>query len=126
MRTHTNSGSPATHPGSAQGFGSTLGLIWQSACQRFRQEPAEDPEYLHAVKVFILASMADCKGLDASRLRLKVDSASSTSQLTALREEIFSGIAQARWQSVAIEFVTTFDQLTRNTKACGLGRMNRA
>ncbi len=125
MRTH-NSGRHTTHRGGAQGFGSTLGSLWQAACQRFCHEPEEDPEYLHAVKVFILASMADCKGLEASRLRLKVDSARSARQLTALREEIFSGIAQARWQGVAIEFVTTFDKLTRNGKACGLGRLNRA
>jgi len=95
------------HTGGTAATASQWNVAWGLLTARLRS----DDRHLNMVKSFVLESLAECDDLEAARLRLRVQMASSAQSLLELREVLFSRIARARWQGVAIEFLTRFDQI---------------
>ncbi|MGE0329296.1 MAG: hypothetical protein AB7P37_01230 [Ramlibacter sp.] len=66
---------------------------------------------LETLRTYVLASLADCPGAEADRLRRRVRLASSVRRILELRESLFNGIARAQCQNTATRFLVRFDSL---------------
>lgn len=105
---------PTRAPAFTRSFPAVAGFFdsaWQAATLSWLPGRGGSTRQLEMLRGFVLASLEDCTGPEAERLRARVQRATSAQRLATLREALFNGISRAQCQSAASRFLARFDQL---------------